>query len=104
MAYAYSHADWDGLHDQLRDVPWEDIFKLSASAAASVWVQVGIDVYISLNVSIRSNLTHLHGFQQLQFSALFHCTGYDYACADWSSLCDDLRDFSWEDNFRPSVS
>ena len=33
----------------LRDVPWEDIFKLSASAAASEfceWVQVGIDVYI----------------------------------------------------------
>ena len=31
------------------DVPWEDIFKLSASAAASEfceWAQVGIDVYI----------------------------------------------------------
>ena len=35
--------------DHLRDVPWEDIFKLGASAAASEfceWVQVGIDVYI----------------------------------------------------------
>ena len=33
----------------MRDVPWEDIFKLGASAAASEfceWVQVGIDVYI----------------------------------------------------------
>ena len=33
----------------MRDVPREDIFKLSASAAASEfceWVQVGIDVYI----------------------------------------------------------
>ena len=33
----------------MRDVPWEDIFKLSASAVASEfceWVQVGIDVYI----------------------------------------------------------
>ena len=42
-------ADWDGLRDHLRDVPWEDIFKLSASAAASEiceCVQVGIDVYI----------------------------------------------------------
>ena len=49
MAYDYSHADWDGLHDHLRDVPWEDIFKLRASAAASEfceWIQVGIDVYI----------------------------------------------------------
>ena len=49
IAYDYSRADWDGLPDHLRDVPWEDIFKLSASAAASEfceWVQVGIDVYI----------------------------------------------------------
>ena len=35
IAYDYSGADWDGLHDHLRDVPWEDIFKLSASGAAS---------------------------------------------------------------------
>ena len=67
IAYDYSRADWDGLRDHLSDVPWEDIFKLSASAAASEfyeWVQVEIDVYI-LIVSIRSNLFHLHCFQQL---------------------------------------
>ena len=49
IAYDYSCADWDGLRDHLRDVPWEDIFKLGASAAATEfceWVQVGIDVYI----------------------------------------------------------
>ena len=49
IAYDYTHADWDGLCDHLRDVPWEDIFKLSASAAASEfceWVRVGIDAYI----------------------------------------------------------
>ena len=49
VAYDYSRADWDGPRDHLRDVPWEGIFKLSASAAASEfseWVQVGIDVYI----------------------------------------------------------
>ena len=49
MAYDYSCADWDGLRDHLRDLPWENIFKLSASAAASEfceWVQVGIDIYI----------------------------------------------------------
>ena len=34
IAYDYSRADWDGLRDHLRDVPWEDIFKLGASAAA----------------------------------------------------------------------
>ena len=32
----------------MRDVPWENIFKLGASAAASEfseWIQVGINVY-----------------------------------------------------------
>ena len=49
MAYDYSRADWDGLHDHLRDVPWENIFRLGASTVASEFcecVQVGIDVYI----------------------------------------------------------
>ena len=51
IAYDYSYADWGGLCDHLRDVPWEDIFKLGASAAAAAsefceWVQVGIDIYI----------------------------------------------------------
>ena len=49
MAYDYSRADRDGLRDHLRNVPWENIFKLAASAAASEfceWVQVGFDVYI----------------------------------------------------------
>ena len=35
MAYDYSCAGWDGLRDHLRDAPLEDIFKLSASSAAS---------------------------------------------------------------------
>ena len=49
IAFDYSRADWDGLCDHLRDVPWEDIFKFSTSAVASEfceWVQVGTDVYI----------------------------------------------------------
>ena len=49
VTYDYFRADWDGLRDHLRGVPWKDIFKLSASAAASEFcecVQVGIDVYI----------------------------------------------------------
>ena len=49
IAYNYSCADWDVLCDHLRDVPWDDIFKLGASAAASgfcEWIQVGIDVCI----------------------------------------------------------
>ena len=50
IAYDYSRADWDGPRDHLKDVPWGDIIKLSASANASElceWVQVGINVYIS---------------------------------------------------------
>ena len=54
ISYVYSGADWDGLRDHLRDVPWEDIFKLSASPASEFfeWVHVGIDTYIFLIVSI----------------------------------------------------
>ena len=59
IAYKYSHADWDGLHDHLRDAPWDDIFNLGASAAASEfceWVQVGIDV----NIPQRKNQVKPH--------------------------------------------
>ena len=34
IAYGYSHSDWDGLHHYLRDVLWEHIFQVGASAAA----------------------------------------------------------------------
>ena len=50
MAYDYSHTDWEGLCDHLRDVPWEDILKFITSGAAGKfyeWVQFGIDAYIS---------------------------------------------------------
>ena len=48
IVYDHSCADWDGLPDLLRDAPWEDIFKLSASGVSEFceWVQIGIDVYI----------------------------------------------------------
>ena len=48
-AYDYSRTDWDSLFDHLRDIPWDDLFKLGAAGAASklcVWIQVGMDVYI----------------------------------------------------------
>ena len=35
IAHDYSHADWDRHCDHLKDVPWEDIFKLIASVGAS---------------------------------------------------------------------
>ena len=53
ITYDCSCANWDGLHDHLRDVPLENIFKLSASAATSEfcdWVQTGIYVYLILNI------------------------------------------------------
>ena len=67
IAYDYSRADSDGLCDHLRDVPWDDIFKLGASAAANElceWVQVGNDVYIP-HRKYQVKLHHLHGFQLL---------------------------------------
>ena len=67
IAYGYSCADWEGLRDHLTNGTWNDIFKLSAPNAARkfcVWVQIGMDVYIP-HLSIKSSLTHLHGFQML---------------------------------------
>ena len=56
MGYDYSRA-------HLTDVPWEEIFKLSVSAAASEfceWVQAGIDVYIPhLKYQIKPHLPSL---------------------------------------------
>ena len=47
-----SYSQWDTpfLRDHFRNVPWEDMFILSSSAATCEfckWVQVGIGVYIS---------------------------------------------------------
>ena len=48
IAFDYSCADWDDCRDHLKDVPWEDIFKLSAAASEFCeWIQVLIHVYIS---------------------------------------------------------
>ena len=47
--YSYSKADWDGLRDHLRDVPWLDIFKHDTTYVAkeiTEWVEIGIDCCI----------------------------------------------------------
>ena len=65
-AFDYSCADWDGLCDHLRDAPWEDIFKISASAAASEfceWDQVGI------NPCISHHKYHVKPYSSPRFSA-----------------------------------
>ena len=36
--------------------------------------------------------------------APFHCIAYDYSCADWESLCDHLRDVTWEVIFKLSAT
>ena len=49
ISYDYCCVDWDSLLDHLRANQCGNIFKLSASAAASKfcgWVQVGTDVYM----------------------------------------------------------
>ena len=54
--YDYSHVGWNGLHGHLREVWWDNLFKLGASAAAATTTAakfhkqfyVGIDVYTSL--------------------------------------------------------
>ena len=49
VAYDYSRADRNDLRDHLRDIPSENIFKLSASPVATEfyeWVLIRSDVYI----------------------------------------------------------
>ena len=46
---SYSNADWDGLRDDLRHVPWLDIFTNDATYVAKEitgWVEIGIDYCI----------------------------------------------------------
>ena len=39
-----------------------------------------------------------------KWDASFHCIAYDCSCADLDSLCDHLRDASWEGIFKLSAS
>ena len=44
-ALGYSYADWDSLWNYLRDVPWEDVFKLGGpSAKFCEWIQFRSDI------------------------------------------------------------
>ena len=66
-AYDYSRADWDGLRDHLREFHRRIslnlvLLPLLVNFVSGFRLEL---MYISLIVSIRSNLTHLHGFQQL---------------------------------------
>ena len=66
MAYDYSRAGWDGLRDHLKNVLWVDIFKLSALLLVNVLSGFRLELmYTSLIISVRSNLSRLHGFQEL---------------------------------------
>ena len=66
IVYEYSCGDQDSLCNHLEDAPWEDIFKVGASAAAREfckWIQIGTDVYIPhRKYQVKP---HLHGFQLL---------------------------------------
>ena len=66
-AYDYSCTDWDGLRDHLRDIHG----KISLNSVLLLLLVNFVSgfrlelMYISLIVSIKLNLTHLHGFQLL---------------------------------------
>ena len=60
VAYEYSRVDWDGLRDHFRDASLNSVLLLQLVNFVSGFRPE----YISLIVSIRSDLPHLHGFQQ----------------------------------------
>ena len=66
IAYYYSHADWDSLHDHLREMFHGKISLSLVLLLLLVNFVSGFSlelVYMSLIISIMSNLTLLHGFQ-----------------------------------------
>ena len=67
IAYDSSRADWSGLCDHLRDIPWEDVFRLGALLLLVNFVSGSrLELrYISLRENSSSSLTYLHGFQLL---------------------------------------
>ena len=67
IAYGYSRADWDGLRDNLRDIPCKKFLNsvlllLLVNFVSGFRLEL---MYISLIENIRSSLIHLHGFQLL---------------------------------------
>ena len=59
IAHEYSCADWDGLCDPFRDVPWEDVFTLSACAAVIVYKNLIFRLY-QQNGSSKSKVKFRH--------------------------------------------
>ena len=67
ITYDCSCVDGEGLHDHMRDVPGDNIFKLMLLLLLVNFVS-GFSLelmYIALIVSVRSSFTHHHGFQLL---------------------------------------
>ena len=66
VAYDYSLVDWDGLCDHLRCSMGGFLNSVLLLLLVNFVSGFRLELmYISLIVSIRSNLTYLHGFQQL---------------------------------------
>ena len=77
-----------------------------------------LDLFISSGGSICStvafpplgNLDHVVVSVSIDFptnskeGARFHSVAYDYFCANWDGLCDDLWDVPWEDILKLSGS
>ena len=76
IAYDHSRVDWNRLSDHLRDVPWEDIFKLSASAAASEfceWVRDDLSIpNQTYQVKPHSSLWFYTAFAGLSLKKILH--------------------------------
>ena len=48
-SYTYGCGDWDSFRNFLRDLPWEDVFSLSADSCATEiaeWLRIGIEEFI----------------------------------------------------------
>ena len=82
-------------------LPLDEVLSVNPSPNVFVFGDINIhplgksDHVVSVSVDFPSNS---------QWDVPFHCVAYDYSCADWDSLCDNLRNVPREDIFKIGAS
>ena len=46
IASNYPCVDWEGIHDHLRDVPREDVYKYASDVVKEFWEWIQVGIYV----------------------------------------------------------
>ena len=75
-----------------------------------LFISSGASIYFTMAFAPLGNFDHHVVSVSIDFlsnskrNATFYRIANDYSCVYWDSLCDHLRDVSWEDIFKPGAS